>query len=159
MSVRLEVKIPSLLKALEPVAAKVVDQTARDVVNTMKSSMMAKKSGRIYRRRTSGPGATTPSFGSRKMSVREHQASAPGQAPAVDTADLFKSLTISEDGPLVRIVTVEDEKGVLLEYGTSRMAPRPFFGRSFLENARPFHKNLRDALNEAMNDAQGQVIT
>lgn len=58
---------------------------------------------------------------------RVHVASAPGQAPAIDTGFLASSIQIARESPLSSLVTAGAEYAVHLEYGTVRMAPRPFF--------------------------------
>lgn len=58
-----------------------------------------------------------------------HQASAPGEAPAFDTGDLLRGLTVKgEETPEGATVTVESRApySVFLEKGTSKMLPRPF---------------------------------
>lgn len=68
------------------------------------------KSGRTYRRRGV-----------------EHQASAPGEAPASDTGRLVNSLETRYDTEALSgtVVTTVDY-GPMLEYGTEKMEPRPF---------------------------------
>jgi len=65
-----------------------------------------------------------------------HQASAPGEAPATDVGNLAGGITTADGGPLTEFVDVGAEYGSHLEYGTSRMAPRPFMKPSF-EDERP----------------------
>lgn len=68
------------------------------------------KTGRIYRRR----GIT-------------HQASAPGEPPASDTGRLVQSArTLYDTTALTGIVNWSTEYAGFLEFGTSRMAPRPY---------------------------------
>lgn len=74
--------------------------------------MDGQKSGRIYRRR----GA-------------EHQASAPGEAPASDTGRLVQSghTEVLTEGQIVRgRVTWSTAYALKLEVGTEKVAPRPF---------------------------------
>lgn len=76
--------------------------------------------GRIYKRR----GVT-------------HQASAPGQPPATDTGFLASSVHTKYDmSALTGIVAIGARYAPFLEYGTSRMSPRPF-ARLALSNSRP----------------------
>lgn len=83
---------------------------------------------------------------------RKHQASAPGQAPALDTGNLRANTNASpelkEDGSdLVGIIISNTEYSEALERGTERMAARPFMGplgrdhapelqRAFVEGAK-----------------------
>lgn len=68
------------------------------------------KTGRVYQRRGV-----------------EHQASAPGEAPASDTGRLVNSITTSYDTQnLVGTVNAGTKYAAYLEYGTAKMEPRPF---------------------------------
>src|SRR5262245_7162584 len=68
------------------------------------------KTGRIYTRRGV-----------------EHQASAPGEAPATDTGRLVNSITTEYDEQnLSGKVSANTEYAEYLEYGTARMDARPF---------------------------------
>lgn len=67
------------------------------------------KTGRIYRRRGV-----------------EHQASAPGEAPASDTGNLVRNITVEVDAPkLTAKVNSAAKYAAALELGTERMEPRP----------------------------------
>jgi HK97 gp10 family phage protein len=75
------------------------------------------KTGRVYKR-----GAV------------EHQASAPGEAPASDTGQLVNSITTEYDEEaLVGKIGVHTGYAGFLEFGTQKMAPRPF-ARAALSN-------------------------
>lgn len=69
------------------------------------------KSGSIYRRRGV-----------------EHQASAPGEAPASDIGTLVQSISppVANASRLLVALTVSAAHGRKLEYGTSKMEARPF---------------------------------
>lgn len=68
------------------------------------------KTGRIYRRRGV-----------------EHQASAPGEPPATDTGRLVQSARLELDpDTLSGQVQWSTEYAAHLEYGTAKMAPRPY---------------------------------
>ena len=56
----------------------------------------------------------------------EHRASAPGEAPAVDTGNLFNSIQVFDVTPTLATIGTNAEYAEHLEYGTSRMEPRPF---------------------------------
>jgi HK97 gp10 family phage protein len=78
--------------------------------NAKKSIQTGTKSGRTYKRGT-----------------RTHQASAPGEAPATDTANLVNSVqTQMNPGALEATITVGAEYAADLEYGTRTMDARPF---------------------------------
>ncbi len=56
----------------------------------------------------------------------EHQASAPGEAPAMDTGNLVNSIQVEMTGPAAAVVYTNVEYALYLEFGTIDMEPRPF---------------------------------
>lgn len=54
-----------------------------------------------------------------------HQASAPGDPPAIDTGNLVNSIH-NETDDMKSTVHIDAEYAGYLEYGTTRMAPRPY---------------------------------
>ena len=83
-----------------------------EVVHTaaIRAIQTGPKTGRVYRRR----GVS-------------HQASAPGEAPASDTGALVqRSSTRYEPNDLRGVVSFHAAYAALLEFGTTRMEPRPF---------------------------------
>lgn len=75
-----------------------------------------------------------------------HVASAPGQPPAVDTGRLRASIvpkvkTIG--GEIVGIVGTNVPYAPYLEFGTSRMAARPFLRRAFKTKGKQIHRLLQ----------------
>jgi phage gpG-like protein len=62
---------------------------------------------------------------------RTHTASAPGQYPASDTGRLASSVRTDVVGPTAYVVGTNVEYGPMLEFGTSRMAARPWLLPSF----------------------------
>ena len=62
-----------------------------------------------------------------------HQASAAGEAPASDTGRLVASGRFEPHGKASIKVIFGTEYASYLEFGTSRMAPRPFLGRAIEE--------------------------
>lgn len=56
---------------------------------------------------------------------RTHTASAPGQAPATDTGRLASSVTFTREGPMSATVGSTVVYAAMLEFGTSRIDPRP----------------------------------
>jgi len=61
-----------------------------------------------------------------KRGKKMHQASAAGQPPATDTGFLVNSIVTKAESDDTVLVSVGAEYGASLEYGTSRMAARPF---------------------------------
>jgi phage gpG-like protein len=102
-----------------------VRKTAADVESEVKKEMAAPKSGRRYRR---GGGM--------------HQASAPGEAPAVDLGQLINSIQIRDESDLTSVVGTNVEYATALEYGTRKMAPRPVW--------RPVAERLRKPFVDAI---------
>ncbi|MBI5964935.1 MAG: hypothetical protein HY863_15760 [Chloroflexi bacterium] len=76
------------------------------------------KSGRTYQR---GGG-------------KAHQASAPGEAPAIDYGHLINSIASARDGKGA-IVYSNAEHAPKLEFGTARMAARPFMRKAADEHS------------------------
>jgi hypothetical protein len=88
----------------------IVEETLQDIDNTVKTGMRASGGGRVYVR-----------------GGRAHQASAPGQMPAVDTAQLIGSLKHEiVRGKYVGYYYTENPYAAFLEYGTSKLLARPF---------------------------------
>ncbi len=56
----------------------------------------------------------------------EHQASAPGEPPAVDTGNLRSSVMVDDVTPTQATLGVHSDYGEYLEFGTSRMEARPY---------------------------------
>ena len=129
MTIALQSQIPTLRATLRRRASRLVRDVRDRIVATAKISMTGPKSGRGYRRGN-----------------RTHQASAPGEAPAVDTGLLINSIQTAEEGDLRAVLGVGAEYGIWLEFGTRRMAPRPFLGPAF-EQAKPiFEAGIRELL-------------
>ena len=80
---------------------------------------------------------------------RTHTASAPGQAPATDTGRLASSVDFKRDGPMSATVGSQVAYAAMLEFGTSRIAPRPAWVPA-TEAMRPkFRQRLEAALSGA----------
>lgn len=75
----------------------------------MKKLMTGPKHGRTYKRGSSS-----------------HTASAPGEAPAVDTGFLINSIRTSIKSDFEAVIEIPAEYAEGLEFGTSRVAERPF---------------------------------
>ena len=93
-------------KQLEPRAKDIIILLIGDLEKIVKSSMEGSKTGRTY---------------------GGHQASAPGEAPAIDTAALFDSMQQSfEDGGLTGVLGFFTDYAIHLEFSTTNMEARPF---------------------------------
>ena len=123
---KVSVEVPNLA-ALTPMVQSKVEEalaaTAHSVEFDIKAAMAEPKTGRLYRR------------GKRGKII--HQASAPGEAPAIDTTALAASIQTAKLSPLCYEVAAKGaEYAIHLEYGTHKMAARPFM-RPALERAKP----------------------
>lgn len=71
-----------------------------------------------------------------------HLPSEPGQAPAIDTATYVRSFShVIENGGKTATVGTPQARGPALEFGTSKMLPRPHLGTAMRNTA---EKNKRD---------------
>ena len=84
----------------------------------IKESMSKPKTGRIYNvQKISKKG---------KKSLKVHQASAPGEPPAIDTGALVNSIKAERVGTTDARTFTNNEQAPHLEYGTVKMPARPF---------------------------------
>jgi HK97 gp10 family phage protein len=103
---------------IEGLTEDALQSAAEMVKDDAKMSMLEPKSGKLPRKKGF---ILTETIGKQKV-----QASAPGEAPAVQTGRLYGSIEVVKDQPLSRIIVATDKKAHLLELGTRKMAPRPF---------------------------------
>ncbi len=123
-------RLPEITAALRPRASGIVRETAGDIKERAQASMTGPKSGRIYQHRRQTKRVAAKLAAGKKLSASDyivHQASAPGEAPAIDTNALRDSIQVEmEPGSLTATVGTNVEYAPYLEFGTSKMAPRPF---------------------------------
>lgn len=62
------------------------------------------------------------------VSGKRHVPSRPGEPPNEDTGHLRRNITVTQIGPLHVRVSSNAHYSAFLEFGTSRMAARPFMG-------------------------------
>lgn len=93
------------------------------------------KTGRIYRRRG-----------------KEHQASAPGEAPASDVGTLVGRIRVDDSkiNDLRVSVVASTAYAAYLEYGTQKMGPRPFM--------RPSLANKKKEIEAGINREVSRVL-
>lgn len=91
------------------------------------------KSGRIYTR-----------------GKRAHQASAPGESPASDTGALLGSIYSERETDLTYTVGSRAVYAAYLEYGTRKMAERPFFRPVVDEITLVFEARMANAVAEVL---------
>lgn len=113
-----------------------VDQVGQLLTNAVKIKLSHPGSGRVYRSRMKNVGGVRTYVPGPNFHL--HQASAPGEPPAVDTGAYRASwtwdTTVLPNAVILRVGS-EDEIAPYLEFGTSRMAARPHIRPVVLENA------------------------
>tara|TARA_R100000734_G_C3238672_1_gene44106 strand:- start:114 stop:563 length:450 start_codon:yes stop_codon:yes gene_type:complete len=116
-------KLKNLEKDLEPDFQEVVKGGAQKIrEEAVKSIQTGAKSGIVYEK-----------YNPR----RTHRASAPGEAPASDTGNLVSKIIVRQDGPDKANVESNAHYSAFLEYGTSKMEPRPFLFPAFEKSQKP----------------------
>jgi HK97 gp10 family phage protein len=123
VSATVQVKIDkaSLLLILDK-ADKLTDEAADIMAAEMKKSITSgPKSGRRY---------------------GNHISSAPGQSPANWTGALVKSIKVQKEKHK-SIVSIGKKYAEYLEFGTSKMAPRPFIIPAFLYTKKWFSNSIK----------------
>ncbi len=104
-----------------------IDETAKarmnEAVNTVRNhaveTLSGSRSGKTYK----VPGTQTT-----------YTASAPGEPPAVQTGELSQSIATEVEGEgrdIVGRVGTDKKQGLMTEFGTKNMAPRPWLRPSF----------------------------
>lgn len=113
---------PELMQKLEAAIGRFVRKGTHYIEGQLKASMAESKSGRMY---------------------GDHQASAPGESPAVDSSNFITSIVPDFPSMLEGRVGTPLEYPVYLEEGTDRMDPRPLWARTASE-ALPTLENMLD---------------
>jgi len=128
-SIKLTSKIPEIAAELRARAAMLVTVTAFEIQADAMESMTGGKSGRMY---------------------GSHRASAPGEPPAIDTGLLVNTIGVMQEpgsaSGLKAIVTPNADYAPHLEFGTTKMAPRPFLRPAFERARDGFEAGLRSLL-------------
>jgi len=121
--------------AVEAVASRTIRRFASDVISRMKISFSEPKSGRFYKVSKTG---------------RPHQASAPGQAPAVLTGFLTNSIQSAFPKLTEGVITIGAEYAEYLERGPRNWKQQP--------SRRPFVEPALEGALEAINSTSGSVF-
>jgi len=117
--VKLVFHTKEVVKAIEDTASKRMLEAVQVVRNQVLDTLSGSRSGRIYR----VPGTR-----------RAYTASSPGQPPAVATADLRQSVKVAveiESRQVIGMVGTDAIQGKMTEFGTRKMAARPWLRISF----------------------------
>jgi len=84
---------------------------------------------------------------------RQHRASAPGQAPASDTGNLVSKIIVKKQAGEIKVQSNADYSKYL-EYGTSKMAARPFM---FPASEKSMSKIVQVTFNKVVEVIKGLV--
>jgi len=96
--------------------------------------LQTSKTGKIYRRRGV-----------------EHQASAPGEAPASDTGALVRGRTTEVDpSRMAARLSFRTKHALFMEVGTRNIAPRPFARPALMNKREQVQATIQQAVNEAL---------
>lgn len=117
--------IPQFRARLKGNGPEAVQKAVMDIEAESKRRMTEPKHGRLY---------------------GEHQASAPGEAPAVDTGGLINSIQGVMNSPMSGVVFTDKEYAPVLEFGGVDMQARPIFG------------DVVEAVAESFQDAMAKVL-
>jgi len=116
-------QLKNLEKDLEPDFQEIVKGGAQKIrEEAIKSIQSGAKSGIVYEK-----------YNPR----RTHRASAPGQAPASDTGNLVSKIIVALKDKDHTEVQSNAHYSAYLEYGTSKMEPRPFLLPAFEKSKKP----------------------
>ena len=120
-------EIDDFLRRLPLEAAAQVEETTNQILADASAAMSLPKSGNQY---------------------GDHIASAPGDAPAIDTRDLIDSGKATMTGPMTGEVTWESDHAGHMEFGTERVEPRPFASPAAEANRRALLDGLAKRLKK-----------
>lgn len=124
-SVNLKINKDEFLKLIDD-ANKITEQAADKMAKEMKKSILSgAKSGRQY-----------------YVNGARHTASAPGQPPANVTGALVRSIKVTKERNK-SIINISKNYAIFLEFGTSKMRPRPFIIPAFLKTKKWFADKLQ----------------
>jgi HK97 gp10 family phage protein len=130
---RVKAEIKRIGKEAEQGVANAVKATALEVISDVKKRIQrGPKSGRTYTRGNVS-----------------HTASAPGQAPATDTGTLASSTYFTQSGKLSAVVGSRLAYASYLEFGTTRIKPRPSWTPAVEAAAPKLQKRIETAIRKA----------
>lgn len=150
------------IKALNEKLAKKghqVEMNMRTVVTN--AALRIERSAKLLMKNTTrvSEGTRNPSGSMARHRVGKfrHLPSAPGFAPAPDTGRLVQSVThtVAEDGNSARIGTAVFY-GKILEYGSSRMSPRPWLRPAIDQNRAKIKADFAKMLPEASIEVESE---
>ena len=131
-------QLKTLQKDLEPDFQEVVKGGAQLIrEEAIKSIQTGAKSGIVYEK-----------YNPR----RTHRASAPGEAPASDTGNLVSKIIVKQKSKDRVFVESNANYSAFLEYGTSKMLPRPFLFPAFEKSKKPIEKAVFNRVKKKIED-------
>jgi HK97 gp10 family phage protein len=84
------------------------------------------------------------------VSGKNHVPSRPGEPPNEDTGHLRTNIDVTQTGPLRVEVASNAKYSAALEYGTSKMAARPFMNPAARAKRKEVTENVRKAISAAI---------
>lgn len=132
MSATVEIRLdrfPEIAAMVKRNGGAIVRKLAFDYLGELRESFGESKSGRTYTRGS-----------------RTHQASAPGEPPAIDTGLYTNSWQVEMEAPTTAVVFTNVEYGPALEFGGAKMAARPHAVPALERIRKPFLEALRSDL-------------
>jgi hypothetical protein len=123
VSVKFTNNLPRIIRVMDQRAGRVVRKTVAEIEARIKISFSEPKHGNV--------------------NSRGHQASAPGEAPAIDYGVLASSVQAYMETDTKGGVGVGAEYAPHLELGTSTIEPRPFMVPAAESVKRDFQESLR----------------
>lgn len=114
----------------------------------LKGQMRQNVSSRLLRAGFNIQGRIRRSFAEPKSGrmYGRHQASAPGEPPAIRYGYLTNSIQVVQTDDMTVYVFTNDEKAPHLEYGTRRIAARPFMLPAAEAERADFEVSMKDLL-------------
>jgi phage gpG-like protein len=132
-------KLPEITSKLGQNLMKALDEGATILADETKLSMRGEKHGRYYKVSKTG---------------KPHRASAPGEAPAIDTGALVNSITIASSlsEKFTRMVGTNQEQAEILEFGSpgGKIAPRPFLRPAAIKKKDTVVGRIQKAVKDAI---------
>lgn len=122
-------KLPGLRAAMLSIAERQVAVKAQQLRNTIVEELSKPGTGKTYRSTQRWVKKQNALVTRRR--AKAHTASAPGEAPAVDTGRLRQSIVANKLDPGHWQVGTNVEYALHLEYGTRKMSARPFMRPAF----------------------------
>jgi phage gpG-like protein len=132
-------RLPEITSKLGQNLMRALDEGAEILAGETKLSMRGEKHGRYYKVSKTG---------------KAHRASAPGEAPAIDTGALVNSITVasSVNEKYSRMIGTNQEQAEILEFGSpgGKIAPRPFFRPAAIKKKDAVVGRIQKAVKDAI---------